>query len=66
MMAVDLALASPPHGWMDATGERPFDVAIIMSTFNSGTFLPEQLESLQSQLDVKWKLIWRQGTRTSK
>jgi glycosyltransferase involved in cell wall biosynthesis len=40
------------------------DVAIILSTFNGGRFLPEQLESFRRQDGVNWRLIWRDDGST--
>jgi glycosyltransferase involved in cell wall biosynthesis len=40
------------------------DVTIILSTFNGGRFLPEQLESFRKQDGVDWRLIWRDDGST--
>lgn len=40
------------------------DVAIILSTFNGGRFLPEQLESFRKQDGVNWRLVWRDDGST--
>ena len=37
----------------------PPRVAILLSTFNGGAFLPAQLESFEAQAGAEWVLYWR-------
>ncbi len=40
-------------------GPEPADVTVVLATFNGAAFLTSQLTSLRDQVDVRWRLLWR-------
>jgi len=39
--------------------DAPPEVAILLSVFDGGRFIREQLDSIAEQRDVRWLLVWR-------